>query len=61
MRFTLRLSITDNGKGFVVHSNKKGIGLMNMQARAENLNGTFVLFSKPGQGCKVEVIVPCAS
>lgn len=57
----IRLSITDNGKGFIVHSNKKGIGLMNMQARAENLNGTFVLYSKPGQGCKVEVVVPCAS
>lgn len=57
----LRLSIEDNGKGFVVHDNKSGIGLMNMQTRAENLNGTFNLESKPGQGCKVEVVVPCAS
>lgn len=55
----IRLSVTDNGKGFMVQSNKSGIGLMNMQTRAENLNGTFQLDSKPGQGCKVEVVIPC--
>ena len=55
----IRLSITDNGKGFVVQTNKSGIGLMNMQTRAENLNGTFQLDSKPGHGCKVEVVIPC--
>jgi signal transduction histidine kinase len=53
--------VTDNGKGFVVSGIKSGIGLMNMQTRAETLNGTFELDSKPGFGCKVEVIVPCAS
>ena len=58
---TIRLTVTDNGKGFVMHRAKNGIGLMNMQTRAENLNGTFKLHSKPGQGCKVEVVVPCAS
>ncbi|MCU7551763.1 sensor histidine kinase [Chitinophagaceae bacterium LB-8] len=57
----LRLSIKDNGRGFVVHRHKSGIGLMNMQTRAENLNGTFEVESKPGHGCKVEVVVPCAS
>jgi signal transduction histidine kinase len=56
----LRLSIKDDGKGFVVHDKKCGIGLMNMQTRAENLNGTFKVESKPGYGCKVEVVVPCA-
>jgi signal transduction histidine kinase len=57
----IRLSVKDNGRGFMVHNNNSGIGLMNMQTRAENLNGTFKLESKPGHGCKVEVVVPCAS
>lgn len=57
----IRLVIKDNGKGFVVHSSKSGIGLMNMQTRAENLNGTFELKSTPGNGCTVQVVVPCAS
>jgi signal transduction histidine kinase len=55
----IRLCITDNGKGFVVQNSKNGIGLMNMQTRAENLSGTFTVHSKPGHGCKVEVVVPC--
>ena len=55
----LRLCIIDNGKGFAVGKTKAGIGLMNMQTRAENLNGIFKLKSQPGLGCKVEVVVPC--
>jgi signal transduction histidine kinase len=54
----IHLSVTDNGKGFTVQGNKSGIGLMNMQTRAENLNGTFHLESKPGQGCKLVVVIP---
>ncbi|RYF77178.1 MAG: histidine kinase, partial [Chitinophagaceae bacterium] len=57
----LHLSVTDNGKGFQVKGKKDGIGLINMQTRAESLNGTFYLESKPGQGCSISVIVPCLS
>jgi signal transduction histidine kinase len=56
---TLRLSIADNGKGFQVQQSQNGIGLMNMRTRAENLSGTFVVKSSPGEGCCVEVVVPC--
>jgi signal transduction histidine kinase len=55
---TIRLCITDNGKGFAAQKSKSGIGLMNMQTRAENLSGTFEVASNPGQGCRVEVVVP---
>jgi len=55
----IRLSVTDNGKGFVLNSGKAGIGLVNMQTRAENLNGTFQLESQPGKGCQVKVVLPC--
>jgi signal transduction histidine kinase len=55
---SVRLFISDNGKGFVMKSRKAGIGLMNMRTRAENLNGSFELNSAPGEGCSVEVVVP---
>ncbi len=57
----IRLCITDNGKGFSVNTSKNGIGLMNMRTRAENLSGTLVVKSKPGQGCRVEVMVPLSA
>lgn len=57
----IRLSVTDNGKGFLAHDRKAGIGLMNMQTRAESLDGSFELETKPGQGCKMKVVLPCLS
>ena len=55
----LALTVADNGKGFATTNNKSGIGLMNMQTRAESLNGTFGLHSEPGKGCTLKVILPC--
>ena len=55
----LRLTVADNGKGFLVQGTKKGIGLVNMQTRAESLNGSFEIDSQPGRGCKVKVVLPC--
>ncbi len=52
------LTITDDGKGFSVGKDRQGIGLMNMQTRAESLNGSFVLTTNPGKGCRVEVVLP---
>lgn len=54
----VRLSVTDNGKGFIPKSNKNGIGLINMQTRAESLNGSFEIESIPGRGCSMKVVVP---
>jgi signal transduction histidine kinase len=54
----IQLQVADNGKGFVVNKTKSGIGLMNMQTRAESLNGTFEVQSQPGKGCKVKVTLP---
>lgn len=54
----IRLCVTDNGKGFSPQRGKNGIGLINMQTRAESLNGTFLLNSQPGFGCELEVVFP---
>lgn len=55
---SIHLSVTDNGKGFAMQNNKSGIGLVNMQTRAESLNGTFNLKSQPGRGCEMKLTLP---
>lgn len=55
----LHLLVADNGEGFVLSNKNTGIGLVNMQTRAESLNGTFDLQSRPGHGCKITVMLPC--
>ncbi|MEZ4519052.1 MAG: GAF domain-containing sensor histidine kinase [Chloroflexota bacterium] len=54
------LSVTDDGRGFDPEAEtvRIGHGLANMQARAEGLNGSFVLRSLPGQGTSVVVKLP---
>ena len=58
VRGELSLLIEDNGKGFDVYSKRDGIGITNMKTRADNLNGSFLLQSQPGKGCKLQVHIP---
>lgn len=57
----LILQINDNGKGFDVNARRSGIGITNMQTRAENLSGTFVLRSAKGEGCQLRVEFPLSA
>jgi signal transduction histidine kinase len=53
------LEICDNGCGFAPDMPRTGgMGLENMQARAEALGGTLTIRSAPGQGTTVRVTVP---
>lgn len=52
------MTIQDDGKGFDNRAPKKGIGLNNMQKRAELLSGNFRLITAPGEGCKITVTIP---
>jgi signal transduction histidine kinase len=45
----MTLSVEDNGKG-MNESDKKGIGIVNLKARAETLNGDFTITSAPNEG-----------
>lgn len=54
----LSFSIKDDGKGFDVHAKRPGIGLTNMQTRAESLQGCLRISSTPGEGCTLEVSLP---
>jgi signal transduction histidine kinase len=54
----LTLLIQDNGKGFDVTKQAKGIGLLNILNRAETLGGTMNIDSKPMGGCRLLVQIP---
>ena len=48
--------VTDDGKGFEVsgeHKERKGKGLENIRDRVVAMNGTFDVWSKPGQGTEI--------
>lgn len=54
----LRLVIKDNGKGFLVDSDKDGNGLTSMQRRAQKLDGVLRIFSEKGIGTTVTLRAP---
>ena len=54
----LTLVIQDNGKGFDVNKQTKGIGLLNILNRAETLGGTLSIDTKPMGGCRIVVQIP---
>ncbi len=52
------MTIEDNGRGFDPKSNARGIGLQNMKARTESLNGTIEISSNPGNGTNIMIKIP---
>lgn len=52
------LSISDNGKGFDLINNKKGLGLTNINNRASLFDGKAVIDTEPGKGCTITVTIP---
>ena len=56
----VHLTVCDNGKGFDTshQAHTVGHGLSNMQARAQELEGAFVLESQPGQGTSICLQMP---
>ncbi|MDX2194183.1 MAG: GAF domain-containing protein [Gemmatimonadales bacterium] len=55
-----RLVIRDNGRGFLPREAGPGggLGLLGMRERADMLGGHFVLWSAPGAGTRLRVVVP---
>jgi len=54
----LKMRVSDNGVGFNVNTVKGGIGIANMQRRAELFSGKFEIDSSPGNGCEIVVEIP---
>jgi len=60
---TIRLSITDNGKGLGTDQRagrSPGMGLTGMRARARSAGGELTLESQPGEGVTIQVWAPLA-
>ncbi|MEO5889493.1 MAG: ATP-binding protein [Ferruginibacter sp.] len=54
----LGLTIKDDGVGFDTSKHTKGVGLQNINTRAEIHNGKMQLESQPGKGCVLTVLFP---
>ena len=55
----LYLAITDNGNGFdVERAIGRGLGLISMRERLDPLGGALTIESTPGDGTRIEVVVP---
>ncbi len=58
---TLKVTVEDNGQGFNLSEakQKKGIGLLNIEAKVSNLNGNVEFNSIAGDGTCVLIEIPC--
>lgn len=54
----LKISVSDDGKGFDVDQMKNGYGIKNITSRVENLNGQWSIESAPGKGTKIYIEIP---
>jgi len=54
----LIIKATDDGKGFDINTIEKGSGLINMKSRADLINATLNLHSKPNEGVKLTINYP---
>lgn len=55
----LRICVRDDGRGFDTTSERKqdSFGMISMQERAEGMEGSFAVESRPGEGTTVEIVV----
>ena len=56
----VEIRIEDDGSGFDLNEDSRGMGIDNMRARAEELGGRLGLTSRPGGGTSVNLSIPYA-
>jgi signal transduction histidine kinase len=52
------VAVEDDGVGFHPEQVEKGLGLKGMRERAEVLGGRLIVQSRPGDGTRVELVLP---
>ena len=55
---SIRVVVSDNGKGFDVNKRRDGIGITNMINRVESFNGKIDIESSPGNGTNIRIEIP---
>lgn len=55
---TLSVIIRDDGQGFETRTVRRGMGLTNIQERAQHLDGTAKVESEPGRGTTLHIQIP---
>jgi signal transduction histidine kinase len=53
------MQVVDNGDGFSTEKSNRSFGLQTMYERANSVNGTFEVNSKPGGGTTISCELPC--
>jgi signal transduction histidine kinase len=56
---SINVTVIDDGIGFDVKEKRKGIGISNIKNRVESYNGKLEIISSPGNGCIINIEVPC--
>lgn len=54
----LELTIADDGKGFDVNNTTTGLGLVNLNNRAELISAKLTITGSPGPGTSISIIIP---
>lgn len=54
----ISLLLADDGAGFDPRVHHDGFGLLGMRERAERIGGRLLVTSRPGQGTRVETVIP---
>lgn len=60
-RTSVRLTVEDDGVGFISSGKSSGFGVTGMRKRAESIAASFEIDSEPGRGTRVSVIAPLES
>ena len=54
----LRLTVSDDGPGFVIGETERSLGLLSMNDRTAAIGGTLTIESRPGSGTTIAAAVP---
>ena len=54
----LKITISDNGTGFLIKKGKKGIGMRNIASRIKKVNGTWNIDSQISKGTTITLVIP---
>ena len=54
----IRLLLYDNGQGFDMSKQRRGIGLNNISSRVTSMEGELEIVSAPGEGCELRISIP---